>query len=86
MLQQILLSFNLMPSYVKIQPATVTDEVFEKIQEKRENIIETLNIDADNILKQDQKQQLIDLLRKHQDILSTGDTDIGICNRIKHRI
>ncbi|KAH3779832.1 hypothetical protein DPMN_157640 [Dreissena polymorpha] len=40
----------------EIQPATVTDEVFEKIHEKRENIIEKLNIDEDNILKPNQKQ------------------------------
>ncbi|KAH3846136.1 hypothetical protein DPMN_088432 [Dreissena polymorpha] len=40
----------------EIRPATVTDEVFKKIHEKRENIIETLNVDADNILKPDKKQ------------------------------
>ena len=28
----------------------------------------------------------MDLLRKHEDIFSVSDTDIGICNRIKHRI
>ena len=33
-----------------------------------------------------QREGLFDLLRKHQDSFSTGDTDIGNCTGMKHRI
>ena len=34
----------------------------------------------------EQQQQLRNLLMKHKEIFSTGDTDIGQCNMVKHRI
>ena len=45
-----------------------------------------MNIDESNTLTSEQKKELMILLRKHKEIFATSDTDIGICNRIKHRI
>lgn len=72
----------------EVQPVTVAEDVFDKIEEidKHEEVLQGLNIDESNILEPEQKEQLMGLLRKHRDIFSTSDTDIGICNRIKHRI
>ena len=38
------------------------------------------------ILNVDQKDKLKEFLLKHKDIFSTSDTDIGQCNKVKHRI
>jgi hypothetical protein len=75
----------------ELQPVTITDEVIERVEEeelekKRKKIVTDLNIDQDNILDKLQQEKLRDLLMKHRDIFSTSDTDIGQCNRIKHRI
>ena len=48
-------------------------------------MIDTLNIDEENLLKAEQRKQLKDLLKRHRDILSRNDTDIGQCSGIKHR-
>ena len=84
---------NISPKAIicEIQPVTVTDEVFERIEEeeldrKRREIVEGLKTDENDILDPDQKQQLHDLLMSHRDIFSTSDTDIGNCTIIKHRI
>ena len=45
-----------------------------------------LNIDEHGILSKEQKDQLKNLLRTHKDTFSSSDTDIGLCNTIKHRI
>jgi hypothetical protein len=37
-------------------------------------------------LTNEQDQQVRSLLMKHKDIFSKGDTDIGSCDNIKHRI
>jgi len=72
----------------ELQPVTVAEEVFEKLQghNKYDEIIDGLEIDEANLLDQDQKKQLKQLLLQHKEIFSTGDTDIGVYNKIKHRI
>jgi len=72
----------------EIQPAMVVEEVFDKIEgkTKQEEVIEGLNIDEANLLDHDQKEKIVNLLKKHKSIFSTSDTDIGVCNIIKHRI
>lgn len=74
-----------------MQPVTVTEEVLNKIEEyesdrERIKILSELDIDESNALNEDQKQKLRNLLMKHRDIFSTSDTDIGQCNKIKHKI
>ena len=70
----------------EIQPVTVADEVFDKIEDKHDVVLNNLSVDEDNLLTEDQKNTLYSLLEKHKEIFSTSDIDIGICNRIKHRI
>ena len=71
----------------EIQPVTVEEEVFTKIEDNtRDEILKELNIDEEDLLNPSDKQRLADLLKRHGDIFSTSDTDIGVCNRIKHRI
>lgn len=71
----------------EIQPVEVAEDVFQKIEEtENKDIIDQLNIDEANLLDTEQKEKLTNLLRQHREIFSTGDKDIGICNRIKHRI
>lgn len=66
----------------------MAEEVFDKIEDdqKSDNIINELNIDGNHILDDDQIKQLKELLTRHKDIFSTSDTDIGLCNKVKHRI
>jgi transposase InsO family protein len=72
----------------ELQPVIVADEVFDKIEnsESYSSVMNNLSIDEENILDDHQKKELLHLLDKHKHIFSTGDTDIGICNKIKHRI
>ena len=70
----------------EIQPVTVTDEVFDKIEDKHDVVLNNLDIDEDNLLDEDQKSTLYKLLEKHKGIFSTSDLDIGMYNHIKHRI
>lgn len=46
--------------------------------------MDKLDIDRGNILDSNQREKLKDLMMKHKDIFSTGDTDIGKCNKVKH--
>jgi hypothetical protein len=74
-----------------LQPVTITEEVItrceeEELEKMRTKIVTELDIDQDNILNEHQKQSLRELLMKHKDIFGTSETDIGQCNRIKHRI
>ena len=43
-------------------------------------------MNENEILDPDQKDKLNEFLLKHKDIFSTSDTDIGQCNKAKHRI
>ena len=72
----------------ELQQVTVTDEVFDKIKDTdiHEEVLDNLNIDEAELLDADQREKLVNLLKKHKEIFSVSDTDIGICNKIKHRI
>ena len=72
----------------EIQPATLEEEYLSKIAKEcnRDNVIPSLNIDEAGLLNSEQRKELVHLLHKHENIFSTSDTDIGICNKIKHRI
>ena len=45
-----------------------------------------MKIDQENLLDEKQKVKLMALMRKHGDIFSLRDTDIGLCTLIKHRV
>ena len=69
----------------EIQPVTVDATVYDKIEnETMEKIFEEIHIEAN--LSHDQRMRLESLLNKHQDIFSKNETDIGYCDKIKHRI
>ena len=69
----------------EIQPVTVDESVYHKIEnEALEKVFENIHIDPK--LTQEQRKRLEDILIKHQDIFSKDDTDIGHCDKIKHRI
>lgn len=76
----------------ELQPVVVTDEVLDRlekdaeVEKKREEVVANLSIDENNILDDEQKDQIIQLLRKHKDIFSTSDSDIGHCTIMNHRI
>ena len=72
----------------EVQPVQIAEEVFKQIEEKDklDDPIDNLEIDRDKVLNEKQKDELKDLLRKHQTIFSTGETDIGQCNLVKHRV
>lgn len=75
----------------ELQPVTITEEVMKRKEEeemdrKREAVVSELNIDDNNLLTDEQKETLTEFLLGHKDIFSTGDTDIGECNKVKHRI
>ena len=66
----------------------MAEEVFDKIKDTdiHEEVLDNLNIDEAGVLDIDQRDELVNLLKKHREIFSVSDTDIGICNKIKHRI
>ena len=69
----------------KVQPVTVDESVFEKIEKKTsKKIFEEIHIDSK--LTSEQNEQVESLLKKHIDVFSTHDADIGDCNMIRHRI
>ena len=84
---------NLTTQTVTIQPRAVRCElqpvsVAEKTMKnnRREEILTSLKIDEENLLDEEQKTKLMTLMRKHEDLFSLGDTDIGLCTLIKHRV
>ena len=75
----------------ELQPVKVEETVLERIEkdtidEKRRKVVEQVEIDEENNLSPEEKQQLRDVLLQYRDIFSTSDTDIGQCNSVKHRI
>jgi len=67
----------------ELQPVELTEEVCEKLQEEnpQNELIDTLIIDKENLLKAEQREQLKDLLKRHGDMLSRNETDIGLLKR-----
>ena len=72
----------------ELQQVTVAEEVFDKIKDTdlHEEVLDNLNINEAGVLDIDQRNELVNLLKKQREIFSVSDTDIGICNKIKHRI
>ena len=69
----------------EVQPVTVDESVFEKIErEASKKIFEDIHIDTK--LTPEQNEQVEALLKKHIDVFSKHDGDIGDCDKIKHRI
>ena len=71
----------------EIQPVTIAEEVLDTMEQtSTDEIMKGLHIDDGGVLNQQQKEHLIDLLRNHLDIFYVGETDIGECNLVNHRI
>lgn len=69
----------------EVQPVTVDESVFEKIEnEASKKIFEEIHIDSS--LPPEQKEYVEALLKKHIDVFSKTDSDTGDCDMIKHRI
>ena len=69
----------------EVQPVTVDESVFERLENKTtKKIFDTIKISSN--LTQEQDERLRSLLQKHIDIFSKDDSDIGDCDMIKHRI
>ena len=69
----------------EVQPVTVDESVFERIEtEASKKIFQQVHIDSR--LTPEQNDKVESLLRKHMDVFSKHDGDIGDCNMIKHRI
>ena len=69
----------------EVQPVRVDESVFEKMEkEASKKIFEEVHIDSK--LTSEQDDQVVSLLRKHIDVFSKHDGDIGDCDMIKHRI
>lgn len=70
----------------EVQPVTIDEAVYEKIQESKETEKIFQEIHVNPSLPEEHASQLKDLLIKHKDVFSKGETDIGQCDRIRHRI
>ena len=63
---------------------TVDESVFDKIENgASKKILEEIHIDSN--LSPDQKESVEALLKKHIDVFSKHDSDIGDCDMIRHR-
>ena len=85
---------NLTSNSVVISPRAILCELQPvNIEESKLNyenvthdILKQVNIDTNNQLDSEQLRQINELLSNHVDIFSTGEDDIGFCDKIKHRI
>ena len=71
----------------ELQPVKIDRSSCEDNKEKHqtsENILEEIHIETN--LPEDQEAQIKELIMKHKDIFSKDDTDIGLCEGVKHRI
>jgi len=68
----------------ELQPVTIDEAVYKDIQKEHKSALEEIHIGDGLTAEQD--KLLRDLLKSHEDIFSTGETDIGQCNLVKHRI
>jgi len=67
---------NISTNTITIWPRVLQQNEEEELERKREEIVDGLDIDEDNILTSDQREELHQLLRKHKDIFATSDMDI----------
>ncbi|MCG8048820.1 MAG: DDE-type integrase/transposase/recombinase, partial [Candidatus Thiodiazotropha taylori] len=81
-------TFNIPPRAIlcELQPVSV-DMAYQisASDNANETIQDTLNIETEG-LSEEEIQSIKHLLTKHEDIFSTGDTDIGHCTFVKHMI
>ena len=74
----------------ELQPVSVTEEFLKRKEEDldraRTEVVNQIDLDGSDVLSNEQKQLLKKFLMDQKDIFSTGDTDIGKCNNVKHRI
>ena len=70
----------------EVQPVTIDESVFNKRekQQEEEKIFNDIHIETE--LSELQTNQLKNLLKKHVDVFSKNDADIGDCQLIKQRI
>ncbi len=69
----------------ELQPVSIEESVFiNQESEQLEKIWKEVQIEP--TLTVEQNQRLKELLTKHKDVFSQDDTDLGHCDRIKHRI
>ena len=65
----------------EVQPVTVDESVFEKIEQKStQKIFDEIHIYSS--LTQEQNERVEALLKKHIDVFSVHDADIGDCDMI----
>ena len=81
-------TFNIPPRAIicELQPVTV-DMTYQvsSTDNTEESIQDTLEIQTDGLSEKETKE-IEDLLTKHKDIFSTGETDIGHCTFVQHKI
>lgn len=81
-------TFNIPPKSIlcELQPVSVDmTYTISSPDDSAESIDDTLTIETEGLSK-DEIQSIKDLLTKHKDIFSTGETDIGHCSFVKHMI
>ena len=81
-------TFNIPPKAIlcELQPVSVDmTYTISSPDDSAESIDDTLTIETEGLSK-DGIQSIKDLLAKHKDIFSTGETDIGHCTFVKHMI
>lgn len=81
-------TFNIPPRAIlcELQPVSV-DMTYQisADDDNKQSIHNTLTIETEG-LSQEEIQSIEQLLTKHEDIFSTGETDIGHCTFVKHMI
>ena len=81
-------TFNIPPRAIicELQPVAVDVTYQVSGSEKsNETMTDTMNIETDG-LTNDELKSIKELLKNHEDIFSTGETDIGHCTFVKHEI
>ena len=65
----------------ELQLVTIEDDVFQKneVKQKKDKVLADLNLDHDQILTDEQRQEVRDLMQINEDLFSVHDTDLGNC-------
>ena len=72
----------------ELQPVSIEEKQIEDLAKEmdKQEVLNVINMDINRTLDMHQRSRLTSLLQQHIDIFSKDDSDIGSCNRIKHRI
>lgn len=72
----------------ELQPVKVDHDSMRKVEEKmaKDDVLDQVHIDTSNAFSEQQTYELKELLERHRDVFSVCDTDIGQCDKVKHRI